>query len=162
MCTHATNPACIRVVYRGEPDDHAAVEDIPSDLIIRPDAQGRYHVTRGWRITVVTTAQLPEGYDQFALQFSSEESLEGTLYEELVPPHGATYAFTVMPDDDGATLFRSELIPSASPDEEESSSQLGSASVLTQFLIPSLRYGHAGHQRSGDRGRELRLSQDSR
>ena len=140
VCTHATNPACIRVIYRGEPGDHAAVEDIPSHLIIRPGAEGRYHVQRGWRITVVTTAQLPEGYDQFALRFSAEESLVGALYEELVPPHGATYAFTVMPDDDGATLFTSELIPSASPDEEESSSQPGSASVLTQFLIPALRY----------------------
>ena len=140
VCTHATNPACIRVIYRGEPGDHAAAEDIPSQLIIRPGAEGRYHVQRGWRITVVTTAQLPEGYDQFALRFGAEESLVGTLYAELVPPHGATYAFTVMPDDDGATLFTSELIPSASPDEEESSSQPRSASVLTQFLIPALRY----------------------
>ena len=75
-CTHADDPTCIRAVYRGGPRDYAQVSDIPAWAIIQSDQHGRYHVGRGWLVTVVTAASPPEGYSQFSLQL---RPLEGVL-----------------------------------------------------------------------------------
>ena len=54
-------------VYRGAPGDYAQVVDIPADVLLVPDDQGRYRVERGEQVTVVTAAQLPSGWTRFRL-----------------------------------------------------------------------------------------------
>ena len=68
-CATAPEDAdCIRAVYLGAPDDYPQVQDIPADLLLSPDANGRYEVERGVQVTVVTAAPLPASYTRFYLQ----------------------------------------------------------------------------------------------
>lgn len=140
ICTSATTPPCILAVYRGQPGDHQSVRDIPTELLIQSDATGRYQVDRGWRITVVTSLRPPDGFDRFHLRLSPNERVAGTLYDESYTPEGATFAFTVSPDDDGPNLFAYELLPSASADVDAVDAQIGQPWARIEFLIPTLRY----------------------
>ena len=87
-CTHADDPTCIRAVYRGGPRDYAQVSDIPAWAIIQSDQHGRYHVGRGWLVTVVTAASLSNGYSQFSLQLRPLEGPSPALHEQLAPSRG--------------------------------------------------------------------------
>ena len=63
-----TTPTCIRAVYLGAPEDYAQVQDIPAELLLTPNTDGRYLVERGQQVTVVTAAPLPADYTRFYLQ----------------------------------------------------------------------------------------------
>ena len=90
-CATATNADCIRAVYLGAPDDYAQVQDIPAELLLAPDDDGRYRVRRGEQVTVVTAARLPSGYTRFYLQRTPLSSPSPLSYERLIPPVGTTY-----------------------------------------------------------------------
>ena len=99
-CTTPTDPTCIRAVYKGAPDDYAQVQDIPDSVLIQPDDDGRYQVERGQQITVVTAAPLPADYTRFYLQRQPlQVTVSPTSFQQLIPPVGTTYTFTVTTDD---------------------------------------------------------------
>ena len=143
-CTHADDPTCIRAVYRGGPRDYAQVSDIPAWAIIQSDQHGRYHVGRGWLVTVVTAASPPEGYSQFSLQLGPLEGVSPMLYGQLVPADGATYTFAVTPDEDGPNLFTYDLTAAKPPARPGGEPELGDVVVTTQFVVPALRYNRLG------------------
>ncbi len=137
-CASPTDVDCIRAVYRGAPDDYVQVQDIPADVIIQPDADGRYQVERGQQITVVTAAQLPAGYTRFYLQQRPLEQPWPVSFSQLIPPVGTTYTFTPTTDDDGATLITFDLTaarpnPLGRPGLKPI---LGDVVVTTEFLLP--------------------------
>ena len=143
-CTHADDPTCIRAVYRGAPGDYAHVSEIPAWALIQSDQHGRYHVGRGWLVTVVTAASPPEGYSQFSLQLRPLEGVSPMLYGQLVPADGATYTFAVTPDEDGASLFTYDLTAAKPPARPGGEPELGDVVVTTQFVVPALRYNRLG------------------
>ena len=143
-CTHADDPTCIRAVYRGGPRDYAQVSDIPAWAIIQSDQHGRYHVGRGWLVTVVTAASLSNGYSQFSLQLRPLEGVSPMLYGQLVPADGATYTFAVTPDEDGPNLFTYDLTAANPPARPGGEPELGDVVVTTQFVVPALRYNRLG------------------
>ena len=67
-CATPTDADCIRAVYKGAPHDYTKIADIPADMLLTPDDDGRYRVERAQQITVVTAAPLPAGYTRFYLQ----------------------------------------------------------------------------------------------
>ena len=140
-CAHAADPGCIVVVYRGAPDDYPGVAGIPDPLVIEPDARGRYQVERGWRVTVVTAAHPPAGYTDLLLGLSPDAHPPPAVYPQVeLAAGGASYAFTVMPDEDGPALFAVDLTaanPPAAPGREP---DLGDVLVSAEFLVPTLRY----------------------
>ena len=143
-CAHADDPTCIRAVYRGGPGDYPWVSEIPAWALIQSDQHGRYHVGRGWLVTVVTAASPPDGYSQFSLQLRPLEGSSPTLYEQLVSADGATYAFTVTPDEDSANLFTYDLTAAKPPARPGADPELGDVVATTQFLVPALRYNRLG------------------
>ena len=108
-CTSPTDANCIRAVYKGAPDDYAQVQDIPAELLLAPDADGRYRVRRGEQITVVTAAHLPTGYTRFYLQRSPQVRPSPTSHEQLIQPVGTTYTFTSITFEGGASLLTFDL-----------------------------------------------------
>ena len=142
-CATPTDADCILAVYKGAPNDYAQVQDIPADVLLTPDPDGRYQVERGQQITVVTAAQLPAGYTRFYLQRRPlQVTLSPTSAEQLIPPVGTTYTFTVTTDDGGANLISFDLTaarprPNPRPGQKP---ELGDIVVTTNFLVPTLRY----------------------
>ena len=142
-CTTPTDADCIRAVYQGAPDDYAQVQDIPADVLLTPDPDGRYQVERGQQITVVTAAPLPPGYTRFYLQRQPlQVTVSPTLSEQLIPPLGTTYTFTVTTDEAASNLITFDLtaarpLPISRPGVKP---QLGDIVVTTNFLVPTLRY----------------------
>ena len=67
-CAAPTAFDCIRAVYVGAPGDYAQVVDIPAEVLLEPDGDGRYRVERGEQVTVVTAAPLPADWTRFYLQ----------------------------------------------------------------------------------------------
>ncbi len=137
-CAAATDADCIRAVYKGAPDDYAQVQDIPADVIIQPDAEGRYQVERGQQITVVTAAQLPAGYTRFYLQQRPLEQPWPVSFSQLIPPVGTTYTFTVTSDERGASPISFDLTaarprPLPRPGQKP---ELGEVVVTTEFVLP--------------------------
>ena len=108
-CTRPTDPTCIRVVYRGAPEDYADVADIPDAAIIQPDEQGRYHVRRGQQVTVVTTARLPSYYNAFELERRPAGGPAPTSGDRAVPPRGTTYTFTPIRFEGAADVITFDL-----------------------------------------------------
>ena len=108
-CTRPTDPTCIRVVYKGAPEDYADVADIPDAAIIQPDEQGRYHVRRGQQVTVVTTARLPSYYNAFELERRPVAGPVPTSGDRAVPPRGTTYTFTPIPFEGAADTVTFDL-----------------------------------------------------
>ena len=143
-CTHFDDPTCIRAVYRGGPGDYPRVSDIPAWAIIQSDQHGRYHVGRGWLVTVVTAASLSNGYSQFSLQLRPLEGPSPALHEQLAPVEGATYTFTVTPHEDGPNLFTYDLTAANPPARPGAEPELGDVVATTQFLVPALRYNRLG------------------
>ena len=113
-CATPTAFSCIRAVYKGAPYDYAHVADIPSAALLRREADGRYHVERGQRITVVTAAPLPEGYTHFSLQRRHQEAPSPTLREQSIPPLGTTFNFTVTVEE-SADLITFDLTAARPP-----------------------------------------------
>ena len=91
-------------MYLGAPDDYAQVVDIPADVLLTPDSDGRYVVQRGQQVTVVTAAPLPAGWTRFWLERSPLDFgvPSPTSFEQLIQPVGTTYTFTVTDDEAGA------------------------------------------------------------
>ena len=142
-CTTPTDPTCIQAVYKGAPDDYAQVQDIPDSVLIQPDDDGRYQVERGQQITVVTAAPLPADYTRFYLQRRPlQVTVSPTSAEQLIPPVGTTYTFTVTTDEAASNLISFELtaarpLPVHRPGIKP---VLGAVVVTTNFLVPKLRY----------------------
>ena len=142
-CTTPTDPTCIRAVYKGAPDDYAQVQDIPDSVLIQPDSDGRYQVERGQQVTVVTAAPLPADYTRFYLQRQPlQVTVSPTSSEQLIPPVGTTYTFTVATDEAASNLISFDLtaarpLPVHRPGIKP---VLGDVVVTTEFLVPKLRY----------------------
>ena len=110
-CTMLADADCIREVYLGAPDDYAQVVDIPAEVLLTPDTDGRYVVQRGQQVTVVTAAPLPSGWTRF---LARPEPLEfgipsPTSFEQLIQPIGTTYTFTVTDGAAGAGVITFDL-----------------------------------------------------
>ena len=133
-CATPTAFSCIRAVYKGAPYDYAHVADIPSAALLRREADGRYHVERGQRITVVTAAPLPEGYTHFSLQRRHQEAPSPTLREQSIPPLGTTFNFTVTVEE-SADLITFDLTAARPPPGPGGEPQLGNVVVTTAFQI---------------------------
>ena len=93
-CANPTDADCIRAVYLGAPDDYAQVQDIPAELLLTPNADGRYVVERGQQVTVVTAAPLPVDWTRFYLQQDPLERPWAVSFSQLIQPVGTTYTFT--------------------------------------------------------------------
>ena len=138
-CATATNADCIRAVYLGAPDDYPQVQDIPADLLLSPDANGRYEVERGVQVTVVTAAPLPASYTRFYLQQDPVEQPWPVSSSQLIPPVGTTYTFTPSTDPAAADLITFDL-HAARPwpfQRPGLKPELGDVIVRTTFAIPS-------------------------
>ena len=139
-CAEPTAANCIRAVYLGTPDDYAQVQDIPDSVLMQPDDDGRYQVERGQQITVVTAAPLPADYTRFYLQRRPlQVTVSPTSFEQLIPPVGTTYTFTVTTDERGADLITFDL-HAARPwpfQRPGLKPELGDVIVRTTFAIPS-------------------------
>ena len=142
-CASPTAADCIRAVYQGAPDDYAQVQDIPADLLIQPDSDGRYQVERGQQYTVVTAARLPSGWSRFYLQRTPDQDpVNPTSFMQLIPPVGTTFTFTVNTDERGSNLLNFDLhaarpLPIQRPGIKP---ELGDIIVTTEFYYPTLRY----------------------
>ena len=108
-CAEPTDADCIRAVYLGAPGDYAQVVDIPADVLLTPAADGRYYVERGRQYTVVTAAPLPAGWTRFYLERTPLGDPHAVSHEQLIPPVGTTYTFTVTEDEAAATLITFDL-----------------------------------------------------
>ena len=140
-CSTQTASDCIRAVYLGAPDDYAQVQEIPSDKLLTPDADGRYQVNRGQQVTVVTAAPLPEGWTRFYLDRREVEGPIPTSIMRLIPPVGTTYTFRPIAfegADDELTfeLRRARPLPVSRPGHKP---ELGAAVVSTEFEIQTPR-----------------------
>ena len=134
-----TDANCIRAVYLGAPDDYPQVQDIPADLLLSPDANGRYEVERGVQVTVVTAAPLPASYTRFYLQQDPVEQPWPVSSSQLIPPVGTTYTFTPSIDPAAADLITFDL-HAARPwpfQRPGLKPELGDVIVRTTFAIPS-------------------------
>ena len=134
-CQTPTDPTCIRAVYLGAPDDYAQVTDIPADLLLTPNSDGRYYVERGRQYTVVTAARLPTGWTHFYLQQTPVGNPPPVSASRLIPPVGTTYTFTLTTDPAGATLITYDLKrsrPFVRP-RPDGKPEIGDTVVTTQF-----------------------------
>ena len=143
-CTTTTNPTCIRAIYLGAPGDYVEASDIPADVLLTPDSDGRYYAGRGEQVTVLTAASLPAGYTRFYLQRSPQTSPSPVSREQLVPPVGTTYTFTVATDGATATLITYDLT-AAKPHPQRPSHKpaLGDVAARTAFQVVSCESGTA-------------------
>ena len=151
QCAHPWNPTCIRVVYRGAPEDYADVSEIPARAIIERDADGRYLVERGQQITVVTAAALPAGYTRFYLQPRTPEKLWPTVAERLIPPERTTYTFRLTTARAIFSLITLDLRAGNPPPRPGQKPELGGAVVTTGFFVPSFRYNRLSIYRASSR-----------
>ena len=137
-CDAPEDADCIRAVYLGAPDDYPQVQDIPADLLLTPDANGRYEVERGLQVTVVTAAPLPASYTRFYLQQDPVEQPWPVSSSQLIPPVGTTYTFTPSTDPAAADLITFDL-HAARPwpfQRPGLKPELGDVIVRTTFAIP--------------------------
>ena len=142
-CARPTDADCIRAVYLGAPDDYAQVVDIPADVLLTPDTDGRYVVQRGQQVTVVTAALLPSGWTRFWLDRSPLEFgiPSPTSFEQLIQSAGTTYTFTVTDDERGASLITFELAAARPhPVRPTHKPELGDVVVTMRFVVPTVRY----------------------
>ena len=161
-CATTTAADCIRAVYRGAPGDYAQVADIPADKLLTASSSGHYHVERGQQYTVVTAAQLPEGWTRFYLQRDPGPTFgvpSPVSFSQLIKPIGTTYTFTVS-DESGLPshpqdcckfdydfksppqftyeLLRAKPFVRPRPDGKPFT---GDAVVSTTFQVPRFGYG---------------------
>ena len=139
-CTTPTDPTCILAVYKGAPNDYAQVQDIPDSVLIQPDADGRYHVDRDQQVTVVTAAQLPQGYTRFELQARPVTGQPPTTDARLIPPAQTTYTFMATTDFEGSILIAFDLTAAKPPPQPGLKPQLGDTVVSTVFYIETTKF----------------------
>ena len=141
-CASPTDADCIRAVYLGAPGDFGQVQDIPVELLLAPDADGRYRVRQGEQVTVVTAAQLPEDFDRFVLNPRPSGPPDPVPSLRLVPPVGTTYTLTLSTDEQAAQLVRLDL--HAARTRPGSSKPIpGAVVVTTVFRVASCASGTA-------------------
>ena len=110
-CATPADADCVLAVYRGAPGDYAQVVDIPADVLLTANSDGRYYVERGQQYTVVTAAPLPAGWTRFWLEVSPLEfgTPSPISASQLIKPVGTTYTFTVTEDEAAPTLITFDL-----------------------------------------------------
>ena len=138
-CATPTDADCTLAVYRGAPDDYTQAVDIPADVLLTPDADGRYRVERGQQVAVVTAAPLPAGWTRFWLERTPLEfgTPSPTSFEQLIQPVGTTYTFTPTDEERGATLITFELKaarPFVRP-RPDGKPEIGATVVTTVFSV---------------------------
>ena len=143
-CATTTATDCIRAVYLGAPGDYAQVQDIPADLLLTANSDGRYYVERGRQYTVVTAARLPTGWTRFYLDWSPLEfgQPRPVSASQLIKPVGTTYTFTVSEDEAAATLITFDLKqarPFVRP-RPDGKPHIGDTVVSMQVQVTSFRY----------------------
>ena len=144
-CAEPTDADCIRAVYLGAPGDYAQVVDIPADVLLTPAADGRYYVERGRQYTVVTAAPLPAGWTRFYLERTPLGDPHAVSHEQLIPPVGTTYTFTVTEDEAAATLITFDLKearPFVRP-RPDGKPDIGDTVVTTVFSVVNCESGVA-------------------
>ena len=139
-CATATATDCILAVYKGAPDNYAQIQDIPDSLLIQPDEDGRYQIERGQQVTVITAAQLPEGYTRFDLQARPVTGQPPTTDMRLIPPLGTTYTFTLTTDFEGSILIAFDLAAAKPPPQPGLKPQLGDTVVSTVFFVDTTKF----------------------
>ena len=145
-CATPTDADCTLAVYRGAPGDYEQVVDIPAEVLLTPDADGRYLVQRGQQITVVTAAPLPAGWTRFwldwgPLEFGTPSPLS---FAQMIQPVGTTYTFTPTEDGDGAELITFDLTAARPhPVRPTHKPELGDVVVTTVFSVVSCESGFA-------------------
>ena len=151
-CATATAADCIRAVYLGAPGDYAQVADIPADTLLTPDADGRYQVERGQQVTVVTAAPLPAGWTRFWLARTPLTTDPSPLsHEQLVPPVGTTYTFTVTEDEAASTLITFDLKqarPFVRP-RPDGKPEIGATVVTTVFSVETSSPRYSSYDTTG-------------
>ena len=151
-CATTTAADCIRAVYRGAPGDYAQVQEIPADVLLTPNSDGRYTVERGQQVTVVTAARLPTGYTRFYLQRRPTDPA-GTPAPvsagQLIQPLGTTYTFTVTTDEAGRTLFTFDLQAAKPPLRPGLKPQLGDRVVTTTFQVQTTTIRYTSYDTTG-------------
>ncbi len=145
-CAQPSDADCIRAVYRGAPGDYAQVVDIPADVLLEPDANGRYRVARGQQLTVVTAAPLPAGWTRFYLERSPLEfgTPSPVSASQLIAPVGTTYTFTPAADEAGSTLITFDLTaarPLVRP-RPDGKPELGDVIVTTAFQVETTVFSY--------------------
>ena len=135
-----TDADCIRAVYLGAPDDNAQVADIPADVLLTPDTDGRYVVQRGQQVTVVTAAPLPAGWTRFYLQQTPLGTPSPVSTSQLIQPVGTTYTFTVSEEADAPARFTSDLTAARPLPRPGQKPELGDVVVTTVFQAPRFTY----------------------
>ena len=144
-CATRTASDCIRAVYLGAPGDYAQVQDIPADLLLIPNSDGRYYVERGQQVTVVTAAPLPEGWTRFYLEQTPLGTPSPVSFSQLIKPVGTTYTFTPTTDPAGATLITFDLKrarPFVRP-RPDGKPEIGNTVVTTVFSVVNCESGVA-------------------
>ena len=150
-CATSTDPTCIRVVYAGAPADYTEVSAIPADVLLTANSDGRYYVERGRQYTVVTAAPLPEGWTRFYLERTPLGDPRPVSHEQLIPPVGTTYTFTVSEDEAAATLITYELTaarPFVRP-RPDGKPELGDVAVRTVFSVEAETLSYDAYDTTG-------------
>ncbi len=147
VCTTPADATCIVAVYKGAPEDYAQVADIPAEVLLTADADGRYRVERGQQYTVVTAAPLPAGWTRFWLELSPLEfgTPSPVSASQLIAPVGTTYTFTVTEDETASTLLTFDLKqarPFVRP-RPDGKPEIGATVVTTVFSVVSCESGFA-------------------
>ena len=109
--------------------------DIPADLLLTPNSDGRYYVERGRQYTVVTAARLPTGWTHFYLQGTPVGAVRPVSLQQLIMPIGTTYTFTITADPEASTLITFDLKqarPFVRP-RPDNKPEIGNTVVTTQF-----------------------------
>ncbi len=139
-CAGPSDADCVRAVYRGAPDDHGQVTDIPASELLARGSDGRYVVHPGEQITVVTAAPLPEGVAAFHLDRSPRGAAAAVSEERVVTPVGTIYTFTVAADAADGTIVTFELRAGTAPDaDQEPSSADIVVSTTFRVSVPAAR-----------------------
>ena len=144
-CPTPADPTCIRAVYLGAPGDYAQVQDIPADVLLTANSDGRYYVERGRQYTVVTAASLPTGWTRFYLDRTPPETLSPVSGSQLIKPIGTTYTFTVTTDPGASTLITFDLKearPFVRP-RPDGKPEIGDTVVTTVFSVVNCDSGVA-------------------
>ncbi len=150
-CATTTAADCIRAVYKGAPDDYAQVTDIPADLLLTANSDGRYYVERGQQYTVVTAALLPTGWTRFYLDRSPQGKPYPVSAARLIPPVGTTYTFTVSEDEAAATLITYDLKrarPFVRP-RPDGKPEIGDTVVTTVFSVEADTLSYNAYDTTG-------------
>ena len=152
-CATTTASDCIRAVYLGAPGDYAQVQDIPAEVLLTPNSDGRYYVERGQQVTVVTAASLPTGWTRFWLEVSPREfgKPSPVSASRLVPPVGTTYTFTVTEDEAASTLITFDLKrarPFVRP-RPDGKPEIGDTVVRTVFSVETDTLSYNSYDTTG-------------